>query len=262
MSSELKSLYLARRNPALARSAFPERWRRHGELAMSLPFWRHACGYFHNDVLDDPPRDADTQLGDAWSTDYDGVGEVLMPSAADMEGLITHPDFPVLLADEWGAFNEPVANFSILTTEELHKDRTGTAIKLFAFLRPAAGVDRETFAERWRAHVALVMRSEELARLIIKYAHNHPVPLDAAGDAEATVRERIDLGLADVSGVTELGFASRADMVAYLGHPAREGIRKDMQEFVDLARTIIVATNEVTMYFRRRGHEPAAVADA
>ena len=203
-------------------------------------------------MLDDPPSDADTQFPEAWSTDYDGVGVVYLPSAADMEGLITHPEFPVLLADEWGAFNEPVANFSLLTTEELLKDRRGTSIKLFAFLRPAAGVDQQTFTERWSAHVALVMRSEELARLIIKYAHNHAVGLDAAGEAESGVKERIGIGLSDVIGVSELGFATRADMVAYLRHPAREGIRADLEQFVDLARTVIVATNEVTMYERRQ----------
>lgn len=245
-------MYLARRNPDLARGSFPERWRRHGELAMSLPFWRHASGYFHNDVLEDPPSGVDSHTPEPWSSDYDGVGVVFLPSAADMESLITHQDFPVLLADEWGAFNEPVANFSVLTTEEVHKERRGTAIKFFAFLRAAAGVDRADFTARWRAHVGLVMRSEDLSRLVLRYAHNHPVPLEAAGESEMSVRDRIDQGIADVGGIVEVGFASRADMEAYLQHPDRAAIRADLERFVDLERSIFVATNEVTMDARAR----------
>jgi hypothetical protein len=252
VSQELKSMYLARRNANLSRGAFPERWRRHGELAMSLPFWSHACGYFHNDVLAEPPGGADTQLPEAWTDDYDGIGQVFLPSAAAMDALINARDFPVLLADEWGAFNEPVANFSILTTEETFKDRCGTAIKFFQFLRPAAGVDPVTFRRRWDEHVALVMRSAELARLIVKYVHNHPVPNTAPDDEQRTVRERIDQGLGWIGGVAELGFASSSDMETYLGHPDRSGIRSDLEGFVDLERSLIVATNEVTMYPRVR----------
>jgi hypothetical protein len=203
-------------------------------------------------VLDDPPGQADTQLPEAWSTDYDGVGVVFLLSAADMEGLIKARDFPVPLADERGAFNEPVANFSILTTEELHKDRRGTSIKFFAFLRPAVGIDPEAFGARWRAHVAFVMRSSELSSLVLRYAHNHPVAVAAADVSHSTVKDRIDQGLGDVGGVAELGFASRHDLETYLAHRARDGVRADLEQFVDLERTVIVATNEVTMYPRIR----------
>jgi hypothetical protein len=250
MTAQLKSIYLARRNPLLSRAAFTERWRRHGELAMSLPFWRHHGSYYHNDVLDDPPRRIDTQFGDLWSVDYDGVGVAYLPSAGEMESLIKHPSFPVLLADEWGAFSELVEHFSLVTVEELHKNRLGTAIKMFAFLRARSGVAPNLFADRWRAHASLVLRAEPLTTLIIKYAHNLPAPMALTGEGDQNVRERIDLGLTDVAGITELGFASRSDMETYLAHPARDGLREDLEQFADLDRTIIVATNEVTMYTR------------
>jgi EthD domain len=246
-------MYLARRNERLSRGEFPERWRRHGELAMSLPFWEHACGYLHNDVLADPPGTADSQLTELWTDEYDGIGQVFLPSAADMDALINARDFPVLLADEWGAFNEPVANFSILTTEESFKARRGTAMKFFQFLRPADGVDPETFRARWDAHVSLVMRSPELARLVIRYVHNHPVPMAGPDESHHTVSERIDLGLGWIGGVSELGFASRTDMEAYLSHPDRSQIRASLEQFVDLPGSLIVATNEVTMYPRTVG---------
>jgi EthD domain-containing protein len=247
MTELIKAVYLARRNPRFERGAFPERWRRHGELALSLAFMDPCIGYFHNDVLADPPRDDDVHTGTLWSADYDGVGVVMFANSIDLEALLTHPDFPILLADEWGAFNEPVANFTVLTHERLHKARIGTAIKFFAFLRAREGIDREAFAERWLAHVALVMSSPELAHLILRYAHCEPMSVGETGESDPSIRERIDIGLGDVAGIAEVGFASRSDMEAYLRHPDREAVRRDLEAFADLDRSVMVATNEVTL---------------
>src|ERR1700744_6423146 len=134
-SLDLKNIYMARRNPAFARGQFAERWRRHGQLAMSLPFWRFASGYQHCDVLEEQPRETDPLLAGAWADGYDGIGLVYFPGFDDIEGMTADPAFPTLLADEWGAFVEPVANFSMLTREEVLKDRSGAAVKYFAFLR-------------------------------------------------------------------------------------------------------------------------------
>jgi hypothetical protein len=65
--------------------------------------------------------------------------------------------------------------------------------------------------------------------------------------ADPGIRERIDIGLGDVAGVAEVGFASRSDMEEYLAHADREVIRRDLAEFADLERSLMVATNEVTM---------------
>jgi hypothetical protein len=208
---------------------------------------RGCVGYFHNDVLDDAPLDADVHTRELWAQDYDGVGVVMFANRVDLESLLTHPDFPILLADEWGAFNEPVANFTVLTHEFVMKRRLGTAIKFFAFLRARAGIDHEEFAARWDLHVARVMSSPELARLITRYAHNEPMSTAETGEQDAHIRERIDVGLTDVVGVAEVGFASRADMQAYLGHPDRAAVRQDLEEFADLSTSIMVATNEITM---------------
>ena len=247
MSEAIKAVYLARRNPLLERSAFPERWRRHGELALSLAFMDPCIGYFHNDVLDDAPLATDPHTRELWAQDYDGVGVVMFAGAADLEALLTHVDFPTLLADEWGAFNEPVANFTVLTHERVLKRRIGTAIKFFSFLRAREGIDATQFAERWDAHVATVMSSPELARLVIRYSHNTPMSLEETGESDPHIRERIDIGLGDVVGIAEMGFASAADMAAYLGHPARAAVRADLEGFADLGRSVMVATNEVTM---------------
>ena len=94
---------------------------------------------------------------------------------------------------------------------------------------------------------ATVMRSPELARLVLRYAHSEPMSIEETGDGDANIRERIDIGLGDVVGIAEVGFACAADMAAYLAHPARAAVRADLEEFADLTRSVMVATNEVTM---------------
>ncbi len=250
MEQIVKAIYLARRNPRLERGRYPERWRRHGALALSLPFMDPCVGYFQNDVFADPPRDADPYTGALWSGDYDGVGVVMFGSAADVGSLLTHPDFPILLADEHGAFNEAVEFFTTLTHERIHRLRLGTAAQFFAFLRKRPDVSDEEFAQRWLAHTALVMSSPPLAGLLLRYAHCTPMALadevDEPEDASA-VRNRLEVGLTDVAGVAQVGFASWADMEAYLSHPDRKAIASDLAEFADLERSVLVATNEVTM---------------
>jgi hypothetical protein len=250
MGQLIKAIYLARRNPRLERGRFPERWRRHGALALSLPFMDPCVGYFHNDVFADPPRDADPYTGALWSGDYDGVGVVMFANTIDLGSLLTHPDFPILLADEHGAFNEPVEFFTTLTHERVHRLRLGTATQFFAFLRPRPGVDGETFAQRWLAHTALVMSSPELAGLVLRYVQCTPMSLGGEGEQSSdapAIQERLDIGLTDVAGVAQVGFASGADMETYLSHPDREAIGRDLAEFADLERSVLVATNEVTM---------------
>jgi hypothetical protein len=253
VTRELKNIYLARRNPALAQEAFAERWRRHGELAMSLPFWRHMTGYLQCDALPHAATQADAYTAAAWSRVHDGVGVVYMSDARALEHVLAHPDHSLLMADELATFAEPVGNFSILATEELHKGRPGTAAKLFAFLCPRAHIDRGEFDRRWSGHVGSVMRSASLAGLVLRYSHNHPIAHEAAGESDANVHTRIDQGLVEVLGVAELGFASLADLDAYVRHPDRGAVIDDLAEFVDLERSLLLATNEVTMETHRPG---------
>jgi hypothetical protein len=246
MTQAITAVYLARRNPRLARGAFPARWRRHGALALSFSFMDACTGYFHNDVQADPPRDADPYTAALWTDDYDGVGVVAFPNGGVLEDQFNDPEFPILLADEWGAFNEPVAHFAAMTHETVHKTHIGTAVKFFQFLRARDGVNGDAFAARWLAHVSQVMSSPELAPLILRYVHYTPMATTETGDDDPKLRERLDIGL-KVAGIAELGFASRADLEAYLAHPEREAVSRDLYGFADPERSLTVLTNEVTM---------------
>ena len=97
-------LYLARRNPALARGAFAARWRQHAALAIEPALLEDADGYFHCDVLDMPTRTEDPHTPQAWTAEPDGVGSSTFLTVATSSRCSPTPQCPVLLADEWGAF--------------------------------------------------------------------------------------------------------------------------------------------------------------
>ena len=251
MSEEVKTIYLARRARALKREEFPRRWRRHGELAMSLGFWTDSSGYYHCDVFEDPPGAIDPELGEAWAGEYDGVGLVYFPSSSAYESLVTHADFPLLLADEEGAFIEPVENFSILTREEVLVQAPGTAAKLFAFMHAGEGVSQAEFDRQWSDHAARVMGTQAMSAMLTKYVHNHPVRADALSADDGSIRDRLDTGMQAIAGVAELGFASRTDLRLFLSHPGRRGFRNSLSSFCAVDEMIMVETNEVTMAPRR-----------
>jgi hypothetical protein len=247
--SEVKLVYLARRSPALTAEEFPARWRRHGELAMSLGNWLPGIsGYVQCDNIGDPWGEDGAGSPERWSQQHDGLGSVWFFDEDAVESYVRHPDFPQLLMDEWGAFDDQVANTSVLVTEEVLKERPGTAFKLVWFLSAAEGVSGEEFAQRWQQHAIAIMRSHALSAPIRRYVHHHPVAQAAADDALAGT---VAMGL-QVSGIAELGFASLADVRSYLGSSERSALLGDLADFTDPARTVAIATNEVTMSNRLR----------
>lgn len=241
MSTELKALYLARRRPGLTRAAFTDRWRRHGALAMSLPGWRHVSGYTHGDVDPDPPRGLDPELPDRWSGEHDALGTVIMRSPEAFAAFHAHRDYPRLRNDEHSTFSGLIEEYAVLSTEWPVLERPGTAVRVVGFLVPAPGLPREEFHARWAAHAGLVMRHPALPELLTRYVHNRAV---------APESEPPPGSFAEFAGVVELGFASIADRDAYLAHPDRAGLADDLATFTDPARTILVATNEVTLVAR------------
>lgn len=241
MSTEQKAIYLASRHPALDRPAFADRWRRHAALAMSLPGWRHVSGYAHGDVDPDPPRDLDPELPGRWSGEHDALGTVVLRSPEAFAAFHAHRDYPRLRNDEHATFSGLIEECAVLTTEWPILERPGTAARVLAFLVPAPGLDREAFAARWATHAGLVMRSAALPELLTRYVHNRGVAPEAEPPADS---------FAEFAGVAELGFASVADRDAYLAHPDRAGLAEDLATFTDPSRTVLVATNEITLVVR------------
>ena len=107
-----KFFYLANRKPDFTPETFVPRWRQHGQLAMSLPFWRRVLYYMQADVIRPVP------ISGA-SSDYDGVSYFL----AGDDDLFTNPseedieNIQVLLEDELKVFRAPVSPMSLVLEE-------------------------------------------------------------------------------------------------------------------------------------------------
>jgi len=99
----LKFIYLAKRKPTLTPEAFIKRWRQHGALAMSLPFWHNMLLYVHADPIRPAPI-----LGA--SLEYDAVAYTV----ARDDSLFTKPspeaaaNAQTMLDDEAETFAAPI----------------------------------------------------------------------------------------------------------------------------------------------------------
>ena len=246
----MKNFYLARRSGKLSATQFTRRWRRHGELAMTLPLWRFASGYEHCDVIALPDAEGSASAL-VWSHEWDGVGIVHFATASDMESLSTDPDFPELLADEQHVFREPVAETAVMTIEQQYRQRPGVAAKVIAFLRPRQGKSDPEFRSAWDAQLPLVLGSRRTDQLVLRYSHNVPVGVDAISGDTPDLRARVDVGL-HVAGVMEIGFASNDDLADFVADPAFAETVQHLKTFVDLERSTFVMTNEVVMSPRVR----------
>jgi hypothetical protein len=175
---------------------------------------------------------------------------VYVRNSRELEALTSHPAHARLRMDEFALFERPISEISLLTRETVLRERPGTAVKIFAFLPPAESVSPAEFRERWTRHAASLMRHDELSRPMTKYTHNHLLASEEADPSARTVRERAGRGSRGFAGVAELGFASHDDLVAFLRHPARAGVREDLASFCAVGQIVLVETNEVTMYPR------------
>jgi len=119
-----KVIYLARRNKELSAEAFVERWKKHGQLAMSLPVWRNMWRYIHCDPI---------KVGQT-SARWDGVGLVWYRSWEALASIAAETSLrQPLLDDELLTFSDHVRNTAILTEETVVRDGPETDHKMMVF---------------------------------------------------------------------------------------------------------------------------------
>jgi len=128
-----KLIYLARRNPALSRTDFVARWRRHGALGMSRPRWRNIARYVHCDVLDPPAPTPAVDPG------YDAIGMVWHRSPAARAAHLADTDSRLQMEqDELETFARPIVETCLLAREHMllaPPAASATAVKLTRFLQ-------------------------------------------------------------------------------------------------------------------------------
>lgn len=128
----LKLIYLANRKPGFTHDDFARRWRMHGALGMSTPFWRHALGYVQAEPIRPVP------IAGA-SGDYDAVA-CLMVRDDTFTGPYTPEDIAAsetMIEDEAETFAGPIPNVSLWVSEETLKPGALGGITAFLFFTDA-----------------------------------------------------------------------------------------------------------------------------
>jgi hypothetical protein len=238
-STSSKTVYAAPAHPTLDREAFGTRWRAHGDLAMRLSIWTHACRYMQCDA----PPGLDVRCGLPRTSDACwGVGLVWLRSVDALRAMTSDPEFPLLYDDEPEAFGGQVEHFMLLAREAVAWEDAGTQVKLVAFLEGDG--DPATSDERWRA----IERWASDARRSARGARGAPTKLvlsrrlDAtyvglAAGADGTVQTgavavESTSSLDRFGGLVELGFASVEDAARHVaasgGRPLAAGWADDL----------------------------------
>ncbi|WP_374633549.1 EthD domain-containing protein [Ferrovibrio sp.] len=227
-NSHIKTIYLARRNPALSPTAYTIRWREHGALAMGLPIWANMVRYAQCDMLHEhaPAFGA--------STGYDGVGLVWYRNAAALQAIADKPALRApLLEDEPKVFDGLVRDFAILTREAILLDAGYGPIKIIRFIQTEAYPNEKAIAGLLDKQAAMIAGAAQECAGLCGYR------LDFAIGNAYTANSRLPFQL-----VSELNFRRLDDAMA-----ARDGgllVRLDAS--IKGQREVTLLTLEQPMY--------------
>ncbi len=129
----MKFMYLTKRLPSLTPEGFSARWRQHGKLAMSLPFFKNMLRYVQADVLRPSPIPGT-------SLDFDGVS---LTVARD-DSLFTKPspdnaeNVKIMLKDEEETFDGPIPDVMFFVHEDVIRNVGPADVTAFLFFNDVA----------------------------------------------------------------------------------------------------------------------------
>jgi hypothetical protein len=225
-----KLIYLARRHPSIEQADFTARWRRHGQLGMSLPRWRNIWRYAQCDAR--PWNAAPLPL----AVDYDGVGLVWYRSAEARASHVDDAGRAVMAHDERETFDRPVRDGSFVAREIALRPLPCGGLKLFCFLFVRPDAATETVARHLEGpRAALLTGALRPAGTGAGYILNLAQTDGALGSA--------GLGCAAVD---EIGFESSALAARFLT-PSLFANLAASQDAV-IARMTAVLTRETLLY--------------
>jgi hypothetical protein len=146
LNPSIKIVYAQSRRSGVDRLAFIGAWREHGGIAMQVrDYFGAVTRYVQADA-------AQTIFeGVEGPRDYDGVGEIVFPTLADVEEANASAGRTKIVAPHghrlFGAAR-PVS--LIVASHEEWRDRNGSA-KLYTFVKRAPSLTRAEFAAQWAA---------------------------------------------------------------------------------------------------------------
>lgn len=233
-----KLIYLARRHPALTRTEFTARWRRHGALGMSLLRWKNIARYTHCDALPAP------RLTSALAADIDGIGIIWHRSAAARAAHIADTGSrEAMEQDERETFDRPIVETCAVTRESLllEPNAAQAPLKITRFLTAHGEGHRDDIAKE------LQERAEQ------KREHLRKAGLETRGHIlnRPLSPERSDRWGLNVDCIEELWFDGVETAV---GAAEELSANRKLDGNVP-AGCIQVLTNEVVLYDVRQGSE-------
>ncbi|MGE0384654.1 MAG: EthD domain-containing protein [Gammaproteobacteria bacterium] len=228
-----KMIYLARRNPALAREAFPRRWRQHAKLAGTLPDVVGVATSVHYCTVV-PGRELYANNRD----EYDGVGLVGVADERQLAEMHRQTvSNPVTREDELKVFSTYVEKFALFARERVLTDRGPGKAVLIEFVPRRPGVSPADFERIYTTEFAprtgALLRGAPLLKLLRRYVQNIVVPPGPPPGYE-------------FDAVAELWFDSLEDLRTAMAPCAQlDALVAAAGEFIDMSRIVQVAT-EVT----------------
>jgi hypothetical protein len=231
-----KLIYLARRNPAVARADWPETWRSHATFANQFAFVANDISYScYCNRIDDPKlRGRPIDLA-CLSNDHDGVALGVSSTVETLQGGgFSKEERRLIDQDELRVFDMLTPNFSFYCTETVLKDGKFGEYGIFQFLARKPGLSRDAFDARFAAYAPTARAAVDALGTVARYAHNRPIhdppplfPFDAISDC---------------------WFASEEDALHALLVP---DLTAKLAEFCDMSRSITMLTHA----FRRRDQD-------
>ena len=232
MEQQFKTMYFCPKPDGVSQADFQRRWRQHGRLAMSSPFWRQYVRYQHWDAL--PPRELeglDDDLMSTVSSQWAGVGSAWLRDRASLdEGLASYPELEFLLEDEVETFGRVLGTDVVPVFENRVIDRGRPSFTHIVGMWAKPGVEREEFSARWLDLGTRLAETPALERHLVTYVQNHSLE-----DFEGR------------DGLAEVGFASIEGMSKFFGElKFSEWLAPAEGTFIDVPRSQrIVGTEHV-----------------
>jgi EthD domain len=233
MSTAVKVIYFAPKPKGTSTAEFRRRWRQHGELAMSLPNFRHMTRYEQRDAL--TAAELDAEVLPPGGAELGGVGQIWIRDDEAAAAVFADPDVALLEKDEEETFGRRLGSRLMPTRERVVVDKGTELLSIVAQLHRREGVSREQFARAWDEVADRIAASPDVTHHLARYVLNQVMPASEEAD-----------------GVVEVGFASAQDAVAFRTDSGlRQLLTPFEAEFQDPARMVAVLTSTTVLYDER-----------
>jgi EthD domain len=174
----IKTIYLARRNPATSYDQFVENWRRHAVLSGSFP----EVGRRFVSVIQCRRVLADLAPELGLRQDIDGANLLGLTSLFDAVDVYNQDGIATLRQDELRVFSDYVSESSMTGIEHILLDgeRQGAVVLDLVSRRP--GDDLRDFLLAWTGrHAQTLMHADAFTKHVRRYVHNQIVLPTPAG---------------------------------------------------------------------------------